>query len=154
MGEQGVDPTPTPPHPLVIASEALDAAVADSGGLLEVLQRDQKHRRAEMRRINVVVGVLVIAVVVLIFALFKISENSNQIESAKRARHVFCLETNSNNSEARVVLVKAFPAASNPALVRQIAADLFPIRDCTKDPPLTIDTVSVGVLPAPPSSDG
>lgn len=152
--EEGTDPTPTPPHLLVEQSHVLDAQVDGDGGLIEVLQRDQLRQRAVMRRINAVLAVLIVVTVVVIFALFSISENANRIENERRARHVFCEETNVNNAEARVALVHAFPAASNPALIRQLASDLFPIRDCTKDPPVTIDTVSVGVLPAPPTTDG
>lgn len=152
MGEQGIDPTPTPPHPLVVASEALDAAVANSGGLLEVLRRDQKRQRAVMRRVNVVVGVLVVAVLVLIYALSGIAHNASQIENERRARHVFCTETNFNNALARVALIDQFPDVVDAATLNKIAALLFPTRDCTQDPPVVIGTVEIGVLPPSPTT--
>lgn len=152
--EEGIDPHPTPPHLLVEQSHALDAVVDNGGGLMEVLQRDQRRQAAVMRRFNIVLGVLVVVIVVVIYSQVRIAHNASQIENERHARHVFCIETNFNNSEARVVLVNAFPAASDPALVRRIAADLFPIRDCSKDPPITINTIPVGDLPDPPPTTG
>lgn len=143
----GHDPTPTPPHPLVAQSDKLDEEIGHNG-VMQAMQRDQARHASVVRRLNVIVLVLMVVIGVMIYALFGIAHNASQLEGERRARHVFCLETNSNNAEARTVLINAFP--DSDISVRTIAGLLFPTRDCTQDPPIVVDTVAVSNLPAPP----
>lgn len=148
----GVDPTPTPPHPLVAQSDALDVELNHSG-IADALKADRKRQASFARRITIVVLVMLVQNLVVVYALFGIAHNAGQIEGERRARHVFCIETNFNNAEARTALINAFPTARDPAVIRNIAGLLFPTRDCSQDPPIVIDTIDVSPLPVPLSTN-
>jgi hypothetical protein len=145
----GVDPHPTPAHQLVTKSDALDAAM-DQDPLFAGLRADQVRTRALAKRTMTLSVVQLVAGLVLVYALHGVAANASRLTAEKRARHVFCVDTNMNNAVSRVALVSAFPDAPDPVALQLFAQTLFPIRDCTKDPPIVIDTIAPGVIPAPP----